>query len=31
MPGHSHEMMLDRNNEELAVYMLEWLANAGVD
>jgi pimeloyl-ACP methyl ester carboxylesterase len=31
MPGHSHEMMLDRNNEELAAFMLDWLAKAGID
>ena len=30
MPGHSHEMMLDQNNQELAEYMLRWLEKVGV-
>jgi len=30
LPGHSHEMMLDRQNEDISAYMLEWLDRKGI-
>jgi pimeloyl-ACP methyl ester carboxylesterase len=30
MPGHGHMMMLDRNNEKIAQFIIDWLAKKGL-
>ena len=30
MPGHGHMMMLDRNNEKIAQFIMDWLGKKGL-